>query len=145
MYCYTYAANFTCVINEILLWSEISSEHPTFVKTVGALTNKKLPQPLIAELDELIASFTNIKTRAQGLKQDVAQNPFQYAKHIRIARSLINEFIMHDKHALEVYPRVMQIGREDKVWQTLLDHIIHEQRFMLELFMDLRKQINPGA
>lgn len=144
MYCYTYAANFTCVINEILLWSDISSEHPIFVKTVASLTGKKLPPNLASELDGLNKDFGSIKERAEKLRLDVKNNPFQYAKHINMARALINEFLIHDSHALKVYPAVAEIGKEDKVWQTLLHHIIHEQTFMYELFTDLKKQLSQG-
>jgi len=77
MYCYTYVNQFACIFNELELWTHISSEHPTFLKT----------------------------------------------------------------QALSFYPELLEFGKENKVWQELVNHIIHEQNFMLELFKNLILQI----
>ncbi len=44
---------------------------------------------------------------------------------------------------LKLYPstKLLEFGKENKVWQELVNHIIHEQHFMLELFKDLILQI----
>jgi hypothetical protein len=46
-----------------------------------------------------------------------------------------------DRRAIQLYPQLRAYGKEDKVFQTLLEHIEHEQRFMYETFTNIRSQI----
>ncbi|WP_035291010.1 DUF2935 domain-containing protein [Clostridium sp. KNHs214] len=136
MYCYTYANNLNCIFNEILLWSDISSEHPIFIRTVGELTKKNLPKEIIDNLMHVNKMFSMLKQKATILMK----TPFNYGTYFKI-KELLNEFLLHDMHFLELLPKIRSYGKEDKVWQTLLEHITHEQKFMYQLISNLNNQI----
>lgn len=141
MYCFTHANNLNCVFNELTLWSDISSEHPIFIQTVAQLTNKNLPPALVERLLEINRLFTQLKERVQDTRMEASLNPYMYPQHIMKIKRLINEFLLYDSRFLALLPEIQQIGQEDKVWQTLLEHITHEQRFMYELFCNLLRQL----
>ncbi|WP_102400428.1 DUF2935 domain-containing protein [Haloimpatiens massiliensis] len=136
MYCYTYANNLNCIFNEILLWSNISSEHPIFIKTVGELTKKNLPKEIIDDLMHVNKVFSMLKQKAAMLMK----TPFNYNTYFKL-KELLNEFLLHDMHFIELLSRIRSYGKEDKVWQTLLEHITHEQKFMYQLISNLNNQI----
>jgi len=138
MYCYTYMNQFTCVFNELQLWSHVSSDHPIFLKTVASLSNIKLPKPIVDGLNHIHNVFLKLYNNAVQLKKSAGTNPAQYAMHIK---RLIDEFIHLDTHALSFYPQLLTLAKGNKVWQELVRHIINEQAFMLELFKNLRQQI----
>lgn len=141
MYCYTHVNQFTCIFNELQLWTRISSEHPIFLKTVANLANIKLPKPVEDNLDNIHKMFLRLYNNVLCVKKDVSMNPTLCAKHITNVRRLIDEFLLHDTHALSFYPQLLKFGSQNKVWQELIKHIISEQNFMFELFKDLRHQI----
>lgn len=141
MYCYTHINQFTCVFNELQLWTRISSEHPTFLKTVASLSNVKLSRAVEDTLNDIHKMFLKLYNNTVYLKKIVNNNPTLYAKNIMNIKRLINEFLFHDTHALSFYPQLMMVGKENKSWQELVKHIISEQTFMFELFKDLRRQI----
>jgi hypothetical protein len=127
------------VFNELVLWSDISSEHPIFIKTVAELTNKKLPKETVDKLLEVNKIFTSIKETSLSVKKKIT--PYMQLKEIPEVRKLIQEFLKHDEHFLTVLSEVRQFGKEDKVWQTLLEHITEEQKFMFEIMTDLKVQL----
>lgn len=141
MYCYTHMLQFTCVFNELQLWSHISSEHPKFLKNVASLTNVNLPKSIESRLDEAHKMFLGVYNNTMYLKRVVDNNPALYRQNIMAIRKLIDEFILHDTHVLSFYPQLLKYGTDNKAWQELVKHIISEQNFMLELFRDLRRQI----
>jgi hypothetical protein len=141
MYCYTQISNLICVFNELQLWSEISSEHPIFIKTVSDLTKKNLPPSIVEKLLHINSIFTSLGNDTLGLKKSITPNPrlnYKYTEQIKI---LINRFLKNDEYVLSVIPEIRQYGRDDNVWQTLLEHITHEQKFMYNLFTDLSSQL----
>lgn len=138
MYCYTYMNQFTCVFNELQLWSHISSDHPIFIKTVASLSNIKLSKPIIDGLNNIHNTFLKLYNNAVQLKKSTSTNPAQYAMHVK---KLIDEFIYYDTRALSFYPQLLTLAKANKAWQELVRHIINEQAFMLELFKNLRQQI----
>lgn len=141
MYCFTYVNNLNCIANELILWSDISSEHPIFITTVAQLTNKNLPLEMVEELNEINRIFSALKERAEALRERIGRNPYPSPQHSMEIRDLINRFLIHDRHFLEVLTRVRQIGKEDPVWQTLLEHISEEQTFMYETFCNIMQQV----
>ncbi len=64
-----------------------------------------------------------------------------YYQSITNIKRIIDKFMFYDTQALSFYPKLLEFGKENKVWQELVNHIIHEQHFMLELFKDLILQI----
>jgi hypothetical protein len=141
MYCYTHINQFTCVFNELQLWTRISSEHPIFLKTVASLSNVNLSKAAEDKLNDIHKMFLKLYNNTVYLKKIINNNPTLYAKNIMNIKKLINEFLLHDTHALSFYPQLMMFGKENKAWQELVKHIISEQTFMFELFKDLRQQI----
>ncbi|MGI6065701.1 MAG: DUF2935 domain-containing protein [Bacillota bacterium] len=141
MYCFTYAHNINCIFNELLLWSEISSEHPVFITTVADLTNKNLSAEIRAKLRDVTEMFSNFRDRVESARQDIYYSPYYYYSHVQSIRELIEEFLRHDSFFLAVLPEVKEYGKEDRVWQELLEHITKEQQFMYELFQNLRGQL----
>ncbi|MEL7566940.1 MAG: DUF2935 domain-containing protein [Dehalobacterium sp.] len=141
MYCYIYAQSINCILNELLLWSEISREHPVFIKTVAELTNKNLPQNLLKELAEINEIFSALKEKVEVLHQEMVNNPYFYYAYTGKIRELVETFLMYDQRFLEVLPEIMQYGKDDPVWQELLEHINKEQSFMYQLFYNLLGQI----
>ncbi|MGH4123591.1 MAG: DUF2935 domain-containing protein [Clostridium sp.] len=142
MYCYTYINQFSCIFNELQLWTHISSDHPSFLKTVATLSNIKLPKVTEDKLDEIHKMFMGLYNKVINLKKAVNVNPNLYAQHNAGIKNLIDEFIIHDTHAINFYQQLLMFGTENKVWIELVKHIINEQAFMLELFNDLRQQLS---
>jgi hypothetical protein len=141
MYCFTYINQFSCIFNELQLWAHISSDHPSFLKTVATLANVNLPKVTEDKLDEIHKMFMELYNKVIYLKKDVNSNPNLYAQHITGIKKLIDEFLLHDTHAVNFYPQLLMLGTENKAWLELVKHIISEQTFMLELFNDLRQQL----
>lgn len=141
MYCYTQVNNLVCVFNELELWSSISSEHPIFIKTVGGLTNKNLPPNIIDKLLYINKIFTDLENQTLTFKKSMVPNPQMHYQYIKQLRTLVDVFLKNDEYVFTVLPEVKQYGLEDKTWQALLEHITHEQRFMYNLFTDLRDQL----
>lgn len=141
MYCYTYVNQFSCIFNELQLWTHISSDHPNFLKTVAILSKVNLPKTAEVKLDEIQKMFSGLYNKVLYLKKAIDSNPIIYAQHIKDIQSLIDEFLLHDTQAVNFYPQLLMFGRENKAWLELVKHIINEQSFMLELFKDLRQQV----
>ncbi|MDD2498255.1 MAG: DUF2935 domain-containing protein [Desulfitobacteriaceae bacterium] len=141
MYCFTYAHNINCIFNELLLWSEISSEHPIIIKTVAELTNKKLSSDILRKLTEVTETFSDLKDRVETVRQDIYYSPYYYYGHVQRIRGLIEDFLLHDRNFLAILPELKEYGKDDMVWQELIEHIIKEQQFMYKLFQDLRLQL----
>lgn len=141
MYCFTYINQFSCIFNELQLWTHISSDHPSFLKTVANLSNVNLPKVTEDKLDEIHNMFMELYNKVIYLKKDVNSNPNLYAQHITGIKDLIDEFLLHDTHAVNFYPQLLMFGTENNAWLELVKHIINEQTFMLELFNDLRQQL----
>lgn len=133
--------NINCVLRELLLWSDISSEHPIFIKATAQCTNKNLPKRLEDELTEINRIFKNINNSAKALEGKVSGFQRVPANLTMELKRLIDEFLRHDIHAVKVLNELQQYGKNDRVWQTQLEHITEEQKFMYNTFTSLRKQL----
>lgn len=143
MYCYTVANSYMCVLRELLLWSEISSEHPIFIKTVANLTNKNLSKEIIENLENINEEFKKINEEVKSLLNQMNRIPIPssiYSLALMI-KELIRKFYRYDRIFLDILKDVMEYGKEDKVWQTLLEHITQEQTYMARLVQTLYQQI----
>jgi hypothetical protein len=141
MYCYTYVNQFACIFNELQLWTRISSEHPSFLKNVAALSKVNLPKDMEDKLDIIHKMFLGLYNNVVYLKKVVNANPTLYIQHIMNIKRIIDEFLQYDTYVLSIYPQLLVFGKENEIWKELVNHIISEQTFMLELFKDLRQQI----
>jgi hypothetical protein len=141
MYCFTYASSYDCIFNELLLWSEISSEHPIFIKTVAELSGKNLPQDIEKSLMNVNRDFSEFKEKVLQTRELLVFNRYYRNDVGTEIKRLITEFIIMDENFLNLLSKVKTIAPEDKVWQTLLEHITEEQTFMKNLFEDLKLQV----
>lgn len=141
MYCYTYVNEFTCIFNELQLWSHISSDHPVFLKTVASLSNIILPKEAIEQLDDIQKMFHNLYKSVLHQKKLHKRNQRVDSHDIMIVKKAIDDFILYDAEAVSFYPQLLDFGKENMAWQELVKHIINEQAFMLDLFEDLRLQL----
>jgi hypothetical protein len=128
------------VLNELSLWSEITSEHPLVIKTLGKLTNKNIPQDLLKNLSNITIRFQNIKKRTEELESINPSSYMNYGYIVQI-RLLVDKFLKDDRYVITTLSELRTVGREDKVWQTLLEHITEEQKFMYETFSKIKMQI----
>jgi len=147
MFCYTVVSGINCVLQELIMWSDISSEHPIFIETVAQLTNKNLSSELVSDLNKVREQFVKIKKDTQSVINEMVlpkmamQSMHMQPMFVGSARRLIEQFVNADRMFLNVLMKVRQYGKEDKVWQTLLSHITHEQEYMLRLMEVLRSQL----
>lgn len=141
MYCCTYVNQFTCIFNELQLWTRISSEHPIFLKIEAALSKIELPKATEGGLDDIHEKFSELYNDVMYVKRNASVNPNLYVRYIFDTRELIDKFILYDIHTLSFYPQLLIIGEDNEAWKELVRHILSEQAFMLELIKDLRQQI----
>lgn len=141
MYCYTYVNEFTCIFNELILWSHISSDHPVFLKTVATLAKIMLPNDIIEDLDEIHHQFHHLYKHNLQIKKNCSRSSKVNHHEIDDVKNAIDDFILHDARAISFYPQLLDYGKDNPVWQELVKHIINEQSFMLDLFEDLRLQL----
>ena len=139
--CYTLATNLNCVFYELLLWTDISSEHPIFIETVAKLTDKKLPKKLLDGLKKVNSDFSKLNKKTEDLKKRCFSHGPANPYVIMEIKKIIHEFFQYDMYFLNLLCNIMEYGKEDKVWQTLLHHIHHEQKFMYQLFTQLYRQL----
>lgn len=140
MYCFTYVSGINCVISELLLWTEISSEHPIFIQTVAKLTNKDLPKNIIDNLNNVNKIFKDLNEETKELRNEAASK-FMDFYYVQQVKRIVNEFLRRDEYFLRVLKEVKAYGTEDKVWQTLLEHITEEQTFMYNTFHQIINQL----
>lgn len=140
MYCFTYVSGINCVISELLLWTEISSEHPVFIETVAKLTNKDLPKNVLDNLNNVNKIFKDLNEESKKLRNEASFN-FMNFYYVQEIKKIVNEFLRRDEYFLRVLKEVKTYGTEDKVWQTLLEHIIEEQTFMYNTFHQIINQL----
>lgn len=124
-----------------MLWTEITSEHPIFIKTVALLTKKNLDKAVLEQLMDINSIFSELHKNVEQTKENVDKNPYMFYSYKAEVNSYIEQFLKQDKYFLSILPDVKRYGKTDKVWQELLEHITHEQTFMFELFSDLKSQI----
>lgn len=141
MYCYTYVNEFTCIFNELQLWSYISGDHPNFLKTVASLSNVPLPTSTVSRLDDIHKSFDGLYNNVLYLKKIVVGNPDLNNQHVMAVKKAIDDFLFYDSQVLSFYPQLLGFSKDNMSWQELVKHISSEQTFMLELFKDLQQQI----
>jgi hypothetical protein len=93
------------------------------------------------KLDIIHKMFLGLYNNVVYLKKVVNANPTLYIQHIMNIKRIIDEFLQYDTYVLSIYPQLLVFGKENEIWKELVNHIISEQTFMLELFKDLRQQI----
>ncbi|WP_139905738.1 DUF2935 domain-containing protein [Clostridium thermarum] len=141
MYCFTYASSYDCIFNELLLWSEISSEHPVFIKTVADLSGINLPQDMENRLMNVNRDFSELKEKVLQTREVLTFNCYYRNDVGSETKKLIIEFIILDENFISLLAKVKTVVPEKKVWQMLLEHITEEQIFMKNIFENLKLQV----
>ncbi len=141
MYCFTYASSYDCVFNELILWTDISSEHPVFITTVASLSGKSLPEDISRRLMDFRKDFKELNEKVKQTREILAYNSYYRSDVGEEVKKQISEFLIVDENFIELLGKVKMFSQEDKVWQTLLEHITEEQTFMKKLFTDLGMQL----
>jgi hypothetical protein len=142
MFCFTYASSYDCIFNELLLWSELSGEHPIFIKTVAELSGKDLPKDTVEGLMDFNRDFKEFNDKVRLTRDELSFDRFYRNDIGTEIEKLVNEFLIIDDSFINFLCKVRKYGEEDRVWQTLLEHITEEQTFMKKLFTDIKMQLN---
>lgn len=146
MYCFAVVTGIKCVINELYMWTDISSEHPVFLKTVAELTDKSLTEEMVLRLDNMSKKFEELNKRVRHFyRQNYDEVHYTSPAVRRRAIDLCKQFMQLDREVLRLYDELKNIGLDDKIWQTLVEHIIHEQKYMFRLFHMLLNQIQENG
>jgi len=146
MYCLAVVTGINCVINELNIWTEISSEHPVFLKTVAELTDKNLTEEMVMGLDNINKRFAELNRRVRNLYSQSYNFSYYAMPNLRMRVIILcRRFMQLDREAIRLYEDLTEVGREDRVWQTLIEHIIHEQKYMYRLFGKLLEQLQRGG
>lgn len=143
MYCYTVINDLKCVLSELEMWSTGSVEHHTFILKFADYTNKRLNHSLIDEIEESKQYFKDLNEEVYELidEHDKTKPPYQYQTIVRPIRLLIQKFIKYDKNFLSILDALKMIGTRDNIWQSLIDHIIDEQRYTFSLMKNFKDQL----
>ncbi len=143
MFCYTTITDIRCVLRELDLWTQISKEHPVFIKTVAELTDKDLSKEIIKQLDEVQKKFEHLHraVRDACCRLGYGGAGWRVCPPMSGIRNLVEAFLRYNCDFLNVLKCVKTYGEEDKVWQALIGHIINEQEYMHQLFRMLRSQL----
>ncbi|NLM35643.1 MAG: DUF2935 domain-containing protein [Clostridiales bacterium] len=142
MYCFTYASSYDCVFNELILWSDISSEHPIVAKTLAQLSGKELSKDIEDKLASYNRDFSEFKEKVIQTREQLVYNQYYRNDVGGELRKLISEFLIMDENFLMFIDELKKVAPEDKIWQTLMGHFTEEQTFMKKLFEDLKLQVD---
>lgn len=143
MYCYTIINNLKCVLSELEMWSKDSMEHHTFILKFADCRNKRLDRDLIDEIKKSRRCFKELNEEVNDVIAEYEKNTFPsyYRRLIREIRRLLQKFIKCNKKFLSILKELQTIGRRDDIWQTLIDHIIEEQKYSFRLMKNFKKQL----
>ncbi len=145
MYCYTVANSVNCVVRELRLWSGISSEHPVFLRTVAGLSRKHLSKKIIQDLEKSGQKFRDIYTCAgeYAIKwEKMYCYPAEAQTFIGELVNCLQSFLEEICSFLEILNELKEYGKQDRVWQALVEHVGQEEKYMHRLMETLMRQIN---
>lgn len=140
MFCYTVAQSLECILRELLLWSNTSKEHPTFLMTVAELANIPLSHEQQDQLVSFHNGFAEVERNTMDLSHRLRQGEW-YLVYRELVR-LIQEFLSDDTHFVQVLDTLFQESQPaETVWQVLISHIRDEQIYMYRLMVTLFNQL----
>lgn len=147
MFCYTYLSNVECGLRELILWSEISCQHPIFITNVAQCLNITLPPNIIAGLERMRQCFANINQQARQLLACAPQHRHNVMHNFTLAQQtahLMQQFLQYDQEFIGILQQVKNFGTNQPVFQTLIHHIENEQVYMCQLISTLLQQLCQG-
>lgn len=143
MYCYTIISNLKCVLTELETWSQASKEHHTFILKFADCRNIRLGYDLINEIKNSRRCFKELNEEINDVIAEYEKNTFPnyYQRLVREIKHLIQKFIKCDKKFLSILKELQTIGKRDDIWQTLIEHMIEEQKYSFRLMKNFKKQL----
>ncbi len=141
MFCYVVANSINCVLKEMLLWSKLSKEHPTFILTVADLISLNLSSDLTIDLTEIHDGFAKVEDEVIKLYEKVEETIWN---HYIICNKLViifKKILKYNEKFLRQIESLKSYGEENPVWQILIEHIEDEQKYMEILIRTLCSQI----
>ncbi len=144
MFCFTYLSNIECGLRELTFWTEISSQHPSFLQNVAKCLNLTIPAPLVAGLNRIQQCFTALNQEAQRLLNMAGNHGNNMMYNYPLAQEtgrLMQQFLQYDQEFIDMLQQLMRIGQNQPAWQMLVSHILHEQQYMYRLVATLCQQI----
>ncbi|GAB6182172.1 hypothetical protein JCM14036_34910 [Desulfotomaculum defluvii] len=145
MFCYTYLSNVECGLRELIMWSEISSEHPIFLTNVAQCLNITLPPNIVAGLERVRQCFMSINQQARqllGSSPQYRNNPMHNYTLAQQTANLMQQFLHYDQEFIGILQQLQTLGPNQPVWQTLVHHIEQEQTYMYRLIANLLQQLS---
>lgn len=144
MFCYTYLTGLECGLRELVLWSEISSQHPIFFTNVANCLNINLDPSIVAGLNRIEECFNFINQEARRLLAMAGNHRnnmmYNYSLAQETAR-LMQLFLQNNQEFLAIIQQLKNYGKDQPVWQILVGHIENEQVYMNGLITTLLQQI----
>lgn len=143
VYCYTIINNLNCVLTELDFWSKASKEHHTFILKFADCRNIRLSHDLITEIKKSRQCFKELNEEINDIIAECEKGALQnyYQKLVREIIHLLQKFIKCDKKFIAILKELQTISKRDDIWQTLIEHIIHEQKYSFRLMKNFKKQL----
>lgn len=123
-------------LDEMKLWAKNSKEHPIFIRKVADLTKKCLSSETISGLDKMNIEFAKIEVKAHDIQRTC------HYDIINEIKKLILRYLAVNKEFVSLLEKTKSVGKDDLVWQLLLQHIIEEQQYTGSLFECRYYQLN---
>lgn len=125
------------------MWSKDSMQHHIFILQFADCRNKRLGYDLTQEIRKSEESFKELNEEVNDVIAEYEKNtsPNYYQKLVREIKRLLQKFIKCDKKFLAILKDLQTIGKRDDIWQTLIDHIIDEQKYSFRLMKNFKKQL----
>ncbi|WP_058486629.1 DUF2935 domain-containing protein [Defluviitalea phaphyphila] len=130
------------ILDQIIFWTEISKEHPIVIDTVAQLTDKNLPKKLTKEVLSYTSKFEDIQKRARHLQRRIEYSmPYMQGNILREICLILRDFIALDQYWINLLETLKDYGEDDKIWQTLIEHIKEEQIYAYNLMRKYYQRI----
>lgn len=123
------------IVDQIIFWTEISKEHPIVINKLAQLSNIKLPASIIRDSLRFSKNFQAIQNQAKKLNEifeeqdDDNWKAYQQRGLQQEIYRLVRAFATTDRQWISLLHEISRYGREDEVFQTLIQHIIDEQTY----------------
>lgn len=126
------------------MWSKDSMQHHIFILQFADCRNKRLGYNLVEEIRKSQESFEELNEEVNDVLAEYEKNtsPNYYQRLIKDIKHLLQKYIKYDKRFLAILKDLQEIGQRDDIWQTLIDHIIDEQKYSFRLMKNFKAQLD---
>jgi hypothetical protein len=142
LFCYTLANSIECVLRELIMWSEISSEHPVVLFNIARFSRIKLGQRAIELLKKANQEFVSIMNTTRDILEQVKGTKEKPQLVTQRLIKCIGDFLRADSDFINTLIGLKEYGNGDDLWITIVEHIEEEQRYMHRLMETLMVQVH---